>query len=317
MGIDKKINVSEKINPWGNTLPGQEIRYPFTKQLMFAKVMEDPDLCREFIERLFEGRKVKEVVVHGVGTVTTEATKIPGVYSKYVRLDVLFEDAVSWNNIELQCITQEDLPQRGRYYSAVIDVTHLKSGEPYGDLKPSYVIFLCQFDYYEKNEAVYFFERFDRKNQLRCEDESYIIILNSKAPAEKVPEGLRPLFRYINTQEVDPEDRLVKEIHDRVLKYQGDGEVEYNMTLEEEFMRQLTKVRRAAEEEGQRIGHEAGLKIGHEAGLKMGHEAGRKEERERLNQLNDLLLEQDRFEDLKRSTKEPAYQQLLLEEFGL
>ncbi len=280
-------------NPWITLAHNQEIRYPFTKQLMFAKVMEDPELCREFIERLFEGRKVKEVVVKGVGTVTTEATKIPGVYSKYVRLDVLFEDEVSWNNIELQCITQEDLPQRGRYYSAVIDVTHLKSGQLYGDLKPSYVIFLCQFDYYEKNEAVYSFERFDRNLQLPCGDGSFIIILNSTAPEEKVPVGLRPLFRYVNTQEVDPEDSFVTEIHNRVLKYQGDEEVEYNMTLEEEILRELTRATRK------------------------GHAEGAANERERLNQLGILLEEAGREKDVFRAMRDPAYQQQLLEEFGL
>ena len=280
---------SVDVNVWGNTASRGGIRYPFTKQLMFAKVMEDPNLCREFLERLFEGRKVKDVVVHGVETVTVEATLIPGVYSKYVRLDVLFEDEISWNNIELQCISQEDLPQRGRYYSAVIDVSHLKSGQPYGDLKSSYVIFLCQFDYYEKNEAVYTFERFDRKNQLPCNDGSYIIILNSNAPEEKVPEGLRPLFRYINTQEIDSEDEFVQEIHGRVLKYQADEEVAYNMTLEEEFLRELTKAERK----------------------------GREEATERLNKLTDLLLDAGRTADLKRSAKDPVYQQQLFEEFGL
>ena len=284
-------------NFWIDREPNQEIRYPFTKQLMFAKVMDDPELCREFLERLFEGRKVKDVVVHGVGTVTTEATEIPGVYSKYVRLDVLFEDEVSWNNIELQCISQEDLPQRGRYYSAVIDVTHLKSGDAYGDLKPSYVIFLCQFDYYGEGEAVYFFERFDRKKQLLCKDGSYIIILNSNAPAEKVPAGLRPLFRYINTQEVDTEDSFVAEIHNRVLKYQGDQEVEYNMTLEEEVLRQLTRA--------ERKGHAAGKAEGQE------------EMRDRLKQLGLLLKEAGRAEDALRAMTDSEYQQQLLEEFGL
>ena len=67
-------------NPWDSYAQNQKIRYPFTRQLMFAKVMEDPELCRIFLERLFEGRKVKDVVMHGVETVTAEATKIPGVF---------------------------------------------------------------------------------------------------------------------------------------------------------------------------------------------------------------------------------------------
>ena len=308
-------------NPWDSYAQNQKIRYPFTRQLMFAKVMEDPELCRIFLERLFEGRKVKDVVMHGVETVTAEATKIPGVFSKYVRLDVLFEDEASWNNIELQCISQEDLPQRGRYYSAVIDVTHLKPGDLYGDLKSSYVIFLCQFDYYGSGEAVYSFERFDRKKQLPCRDGSYIIILNTEAPEEKVPVGLQSLFRYISTQEVDAEDAFVTEIHKRVLKYQGDEEVAYNMTLEEEFLREKNRAARAGREAGLAEGREAGLAEGREAGLAEGREAGLVEgaekERIRLNQLNKLLRDAGRNEELFRSMDDPAYQQQLLEEYGL
>ena len=84
-----------------------KVRYPFTKSLMFAKVMEDPELCREFIRRLFPNRKVEDVKVQEVGTVQTEATLIPGVYSKYIRLDVLFEDEAGWYNIEMQAAEQE------------------------------------------------------------------------------------------------------------------------------------------------------------------------------------------------------------------
>ena len=297
------------------------IRYPFTKQIMFAKVMEDPELCREFIQRLFDGRKVKDIVVREVGTVTTEATVIPGVYSKYVRLDVLFEDDFCWYNIELQAAYQEELPQRGRYYSAVLDATHLESGKPYSDLKPSYVIFLCLFDYYEMNEAIYTFERFDRKNCLPCRDGSYIIIINTKCPEEKVPEGLRPLFHYINTQEVDPLDSFVQTIHDRVLLYQGDKEVAFNMTLEEEYLKEITKAKRKGHEDGLKAGleegREKGLAEGREKGLAEGREKGAADMQERLNQLNLRLMELGRLEELQKSFTDAVLQRQLLEEFEI
>ena len=54
-----------------------------------------------------------------------------------------------------------------------------------------------------------------------------------------------------------------------------------------------------------------------EDGFEQGREKGREEERKRLNRLNDLLMEAGRVEDLKKSWKDSAYQQQLLEEFGL
>ncbi len=46
-------------------------------------------------------------------------------------------------------------------------------------------------------------------------------------------------------------------------------------------------------------------------------EEGREEGRELINKLNVILIEQDRIEDLKRASKDPAYQELLIKELGL
>lgn len=54
-----------------------------------------------------------------------------------------------------------------------------------------------------------------------------------------------------------------------------------------------------------------------EDGFEQGREKGREEERERLNRLGMLLEKAGRVDDLLRSMREPAYQQQLLEEFGL
>ena len=46
-------------------------------------------------------------------------------------------------------------------------------------------------------------------------------------------------------------------------------------------------------------------------------EEGREEERELINKLNSILVEQDRMEDLKRAAKDQAYQEQLIKELGL
>ncbi|MBQ4649766.1 MAG: Rpn family recombination-promoting nuclease/putative transposase [Firmicutes bacterium] len=150
---------------------------------------------------------------------------------------MLFDGEAGWYNIEMQVAREDDLPQRGRYYSAAIDVAHLEKGRPYGELKQSFVIFICRFDYYGLCEAVYTFERFDKKLQLPYSDGSYTIMLNTKCSEEKVPEELRSLFHYINTEEAYGEDWFVDTIHEQVLRYQSDEEVARVATLEEEYMR--------------------------------------------------------------------------------
>ena len=59
------------------------------------------------------------------------------------------------------------------------------------------------------------------------------------------------------------------------------------------------------------------IEDGFEQGLKLGREEGEKAALERLNKLTGLLLDLGRTADLKRGSKDPAYQQQLFEEFGL
>ncbi len=66
-------------------------------------------------------------------------------------------------------------------------------------------------------------------------------------------------------------------------------------------------------EQGREAGLEQGLKQGREAGLKLGLEQGC----EVINQLNTLLLRDDRIEDLKKAASDIAYQKQLIKEYHL
>ena len=102
------------------------ILYPFSTQLMFAKVMEDRELCRDMLRIIFPDRKVKDIIVHKRETSVSEATVITGMESKSISLDVLFEDERGWYDIEMQVENRENLPKRSRYYGAAIDINKLK-----------------------------------------------------------------------------------------------------------------------------------------------------------------------------------------------
>lgn len=275
----------------------QKIRYPLENHVIFAKVMGNQPVCQEFIQRLFTDRNVTGVKDLEVTDITTEATIIPGVYSKSVRFDVLFGDDMALYNIEMQVAREEDLPRRGRYYSAALDIANLEKGKHYEKLRQSFIIFVCRFDYFGKGEAIYTFERYDKKSQTSYLDGSYIILLNTRCPEEKVPQELRSLFRYINTEEVADGDEFVEMIHELVVSYQSDKEVLQIMTLEEEYIRKAEIAIEYAEEEARA--------------------EGRADERARLNKLNDMLLADNRLDDLKKSFNDKTFQQRLLEEFGL
>ena len=252
------------------------ILYPFSKQLMFAKVMEDKELCRDMLGIIFPDRKVKDIIVHKREISVSEATVITGMESKSIRLDVLFEDDGGWYDIEMQVENRENLPKRSRYYGAAIDVNKLKKGRNYNELMPSYIIFICLYDEMKIDEPVYSFRMFDEKYCIPLNDERYTIILNASCSMGKVPERLRPLFKYLNKGEVAEEDNFIEKIDARVREFQDDEEIKHMMSVEDE-MRLAYEKKYEKKEDEMRLMYEEKLEQGRKQILEQGREQGRTE----------------------------------------
>ena len=246
-----------------------KILYPFSKQLMFAKVMEDRELCRDMLGIIFPDRKVKDIIVHKREVSVSEATVITGMESKSIRLDVLFEDDGGWYDIEMQVENRENLPKRSRYYGAALDVNKLKKGRDYNELKPSYIIFICMYDEMKIDEPVYSFRMFDEKYGIPLNDERYTVILNASCSTGKVPERFRPLFEYLKTGEVAGEDDFIEKIDARVREFQDDEEIKRMMSVEDEM--------RLVYEKKYEKKYEKGIKEAQKQGLEQGLSAGRRE----------------------------------------
>ncbi len=217
------------------------IKFPFSNQTIFAMVMNDEGRCKAFLERIFPDKKVSEIklsqnsFVEEENSARAEAEKmiLNTPFHKSVRLDVLFEGDKSWYDVEFQSENTDDIPKRSRYYHSMIDTHILEPGEAYARLQPCYVIFLCRFDLFGKGKAVYQFQHYDIKNRLLLGDESYTIVLNSKAEAGSIPKELKALFSYINEGKVNPgKDVFVDGIHQKVLELNGDEKLMGVMTLE-------------------------------------------------------------------------------------
>ena len=76
----------------------------------------------------------------------------------------------------------------------------------------------------------------------------------------------------------------------------------------------LSGAKKAGREEGRKEGMKAGMKAGREEGMKAGREEGMKAEKKRLNSLISKLLDENRIEDIKRSTVDPEFQDKLYRE---
>lgn len=259
-------------------------KIPFTDDWMFGMVLRDAEICKELLQRILPEEEFDEIQMippadadaeeidemeseesvpqMDADRMTTEIQAFLkfGKESHGVRFDAYAKSRNVWAEIEMQTFSGQHLGKRSRYYSATMDVDFFAAGGGYEDLKRSYVIFICTFDYMKTGDAVYFFQHFDAEKGLPFTDESYILILNTSCNPEKVPERLKALYAYINDPVNSFGDDLVERIDRQVEKYNGSEWRRAQMTLSGYVK---DRERRARKE-----GHAEGLKAGEAEALR-------------------------------------------------
>ena len=98
----------------------------FTDDFMFCKVLENnEEICREIIE-LVTGKRISRI-----SNLQKQRTIELTPDGKGIRLDVIFEGDDKIYNIEMQNMTNEDLPRRSRYYQGIMDLDMMERGKKY------------------------------------------------------------------------------------------------------------------------------------------------------------------------------------------
>ena len=135
---------------------------------IFYKVMRHhPDACKQLIEMLL-GVKIIRMEMHNEETIDLDHD------AKGIRLDVYVKDEDRMFDVEIQSVDTLELPERSRYYSALMSLDSLKSGQRYRDLKESHVIFICMEDIFDSSLPVYTFENICTENgKTKLNDRDY------------------------------------------------------------------------------------------------------------------------------------------------
>ena len=185
----------------------------FTDDFMFCKVLENNlEICKELLEMIL-GVKIRKIVC-------TSKQKVIEITSdgKGIRLDVYLEDDDSTvYDIEMQTTEQRDISKRSRYYQGMIDLNLIERGARYGDLKKSYVIFICLHDPFKKGLHLYYFANTCKGHpELQLEDEAYKVFVSAEGDADDVSDNMKAFLKYLCGETVD--NRLVKEIDVQVQK---------------------------------------------------------------------------------------------------
>lgn len=156
---------------------------------MFCKVLElNPDICKRLVE-VITGR----VIRHIVRSQTQKEIQITD-NNRGVRLDVVFDDdEESVYNIEMQNYHEPAPLKRARYYQSMVDLSILERGEPFTELKDSYIIFISLEDYFKAGKSLYRFECTCSDLPAAVNDGTHKIFVNTAGAVS----GLSPEFEHL------------------------------------------------------------------------------------------------------------------------
>ena len=125
-----------------------------SNDIVFGMAMQQkPDLARRLIalstdtnEALLETAKISD-----------QKGNKPTIFSKGTRFDIYLATDTNIYDLEMQTRDSaiNDIALRARYYASSNDVTELKPGCNYRELKSLTIIFLCTFDPFKKGYAKY------------------------------------------------------------------------------------------------------------------------------------------------------------------
>ena len=147
----------------------------------------------------------------------------------------------------MQTTNKNNLIERSRYYLSLSDTENLKPGEEYNKVKNTYIIFICDYDLFNKGEAKYIVrEHIEKENGEFILDTNYNggyakIYLNLKADLSRIQSrNLKDLIQYMNMG--IPSSKLTKELDEEVKKIKNSSiERRKYMTLQYYFEQEHEK----------------------------------------------------------------------------
>ena len=192
-------------NNYYNPKPIEQLT--FTDNGMFQAVLHEPDICAELVERLLH------IPVGHVEYPELEKQIKPYYTTKGVRLDVYLKDSDRIIDIEMQSYQQKALGKRTRYYQSMIDIDAIMKGEPYKNLKESYILFICKTDpFIDDNQNNYGLPCYTFKNicmensDVDLDDKSIKVIYNASAYEQEKNDRIRKFLKYVSTNEPGEDD---------------------------------------------------------------------------------------------------------------
>ncbi len=217
-------------------------------------------------------------------------------------------------NLEMQMYPYKAWPDRALFYLCRL-YCQIKRGQNYGGTLPAvHIGILGESPFPEVNK---FYSKYELAD---IEDKENIHVFTGKFSLrmlcldqlDNVPEEERSserylwaqLFRATTWEEIKmlaEKNKAIQEASEHLHILTEDEKIRLQCEGREMYERDIATIRSEGLDEGIALGISRGISEG----------------QQRINQLNERLLHDSRLDDLKRSTKDPAYQEQLMREYGI
>ena len=227
---------------------------------IFKKVMSRKRICIHLLEELLQ------IKIADINYLEAEKSLEPEYTSRGIRLDIIVaDDRNTHYNLEMQVKNNKNpdtkkhvLPKRTRYYQALLDIDLLQNSQEYDLLPPTYVIFICVFDFFAKGNYVYTFKKRCLEDlKLELPDEATTIILNTQGTHGNISTDIKSFYDYVNNHVINSD--FTKQIDDEISYLKLDTKVRREFMLLEA---RLLDERREGKAEGLAEGKEIGFTEG-------------------------------------------------------
>ena len=210
-------------------------------------------------------------------------------------------------DIEIQLSALKVWADRSLFYLSKMYVDHISSGQDYKVFKKCVSISILDFDLFRGETEFYScFHIWEDTRHFIYTDKMEFHVIELTKLSEKLREDCRDIelwARFINAERREEFDMLAQKDqyiasayeHLQVISQDKEKRLEYE--ARQKAILDYNQMMREAEERGEERGREQGA--------------------ERINQLNSLLIQEKRFEDLERSTKDKDFQQQLMHYYNL
>ena len=256
-----------------------------------------------FARRAFKGqRELVEFVLKeltGIDDIEldyyeTQYDAISMTESRSFVLDIYGADKVG-RKFDLEMEKKEATPERAEVHTAAMIAEHMKKNGKFSDLPSIYVIFVYEKDPVGDGRAVYEYSYRDNAVQVAAE--------KSKECGAASMKG-RTHIIFVNGNYRDDQSIIGKLIHD--LKC---------LRAEDMYFERLANRMREIKNNPKEVEHMCRvLDEVREEGREEGRKEGRKEEREVVDFYN-MLIDQNRYEDLQKIRSDKRYFQMLLADY--